>query len=507
MKPSTISRLLLWIGIYCLPLSVFAQTDPHIILILADDMGYGDATTYNDESKIPTPNIDKLASQGMKFMDAHSPSSVCTPTRYGILTGRYAWRTDLKKSVLWPWDPPLIETERLTLPEMLKQKSYKTACIGKWHLGWNWLDQQGNPLNGEVPIGKYDREKRLELGKKVDFSRQIQGGPLAHGFDYYFGDDVPNFPPYAFIENDHTIGIPSVDKPEDMFGNPGPALPAWDLSMVMPRLAQESVQYIEKYEPDSDTPFFLYLPLTAPHTPIAPSPHFIGKSKAGWYGDYVVQVDAFVGEIMAALERKGIADNALLIFTSDNGSPQRDGSNMNGEPSTVKAFGHDPSRPWRGMKGDIWEGGHRVPFIVRWPGKIAANSQSNEPIILLDLMRSLADIVHIDLPEQSAEDSYNISPVLLGKKREQPIRSHLVHHSNKGIFAIRKGPWKLILGKESGGFTQYKAPENAPKGQLYHLIDDPGEQKNLYSDYPHTVKELEALLNEIKEKNRSFIGD
>ena len=482
--------------------TIFAQqTRPNIVLILADDLGYGDPRCYNADSKIPTPNLDRMAREGMRFTDAHSPSSVCTPTRYGILTGRYAWRTRLQKSVLWPWDPPLIEDERLTLPEMLKSLNYQTACIGKWHLGWNWLDKRGSPVRSLVMAGINDLAKQKEMEDSIVFEQPIKGGPIEHGFDYYFGDDVPNFPPYIFIENDYTVGLPTGRKPDDMFGHPGPALPGWDLSGVMPAITQKACSYLDAVNA-VENPVFLYLPLTAPHTPIAPSPHFIGKSGAGWYGDYVMEVDWAVGQVIETLERNGLIENTLLIFTSDNGSPQRDGTDMNGETGSVKALGHDPSKPWRGMKSDIWEGGHRIPFIARWPKFLPAASITDQPFILSDLMRTIAGITGYDIPENMAGDSYDFSRLFMGLHTNAPIRNHLIHHSGNGVFAIRIDEWKLILGRDSGGFTKFEPPPDAPDGQLYHLKEDPMEQNNLYTDHPEIVKKLTTELEKIKREER-----
>ena len=484
---------------------------PNIIIILADDMGYGDPGCYNDESKIPTPHIDQLARQGLRLTDAHTPSSVCTPTRYGLLTGRYCWRTPLKRSVLWPWDPPLIQPDRLTLPAMLKEQGYATACIGKWHLGWNWPLRGGGYLADEYPghtlaLTKENRPKRAAYAKRIDFTRPLRGGPTERGFDSYFGDDVPNFPPYCFIKNNRTVGIPSVAKPKHMFGLPGPALAGWDLSLVMPTLTQQAAAYIEQRSQAPSQPFFLYLPLTAPHTPIAPSPHFIGESQAGWYGDYVHEVDWTVGQVLDAIERTGLANNTLVLFTSDNGSPQRDGTDMNGPAGSVKKnYGHDPSRPWRGMKGDLWEGGHRVPLIARWPEHVPVGQTSDEPTVLTDLMRTIAGIVGYSLPENAAEDSFDIRPALFGQQHSQSIRDHLIHHSLHGTFAIRQGAWKLILDRSSGGFTRYQPPKDAPAGQLYNLADDPGEQHNLYGERPEIVKRLSELLEKYQQQGRSVL--
>jgi len=478
---------------------------PNIVIILADDLGYGDPGCYNDQSKIPTPHIDQLALEGLRLTDAHTPSSVCTPTRYGLLTGRYCWRSALKSSVLWPWAPSLIEPDRLTLPAMVKQHDYRTACIGKWHLGWEWPLKGGGYFRDKVPGHNTDLKRSKELSKLIDFTRPLGGGPLACGFDYYFGDDVPNFPPYCFIENDRPIGSPTAAKPKEMFGLPGPAVPGWDLSVVMPTLTQRAARYLREQAEGSGEPFFLYMPLTAPHTPIAPSPHFIGKSEAGWYGDFVHEVDWTVGQVMDVLKKTGLAENTLVIFTSDNGSPQRDGTKMAGSPGSVKTkYGHDPSRPWRGMKADIWEGGHRVPFIARWPGHVPEGTTSAEPIVLTDLMRSIATILGHELPENAAEDSFDILPLLLGEKRSQPIRDHLIHHSLHGTFSIRQGPWKLILGRGSGGFSGYTPPKDAPPGQLYHLDEDPSESKNLYRERPEVVERLRSQLEEYREQGRTF---
>ncbi len=486
------------------PTVASAAETPNIVIVLADDLGYGDPRCYNDQSKIPTPHLDRLASQGLRFTDAHTPSSVCTPTRYGLLTGRYCWRTVHKQSVLWSWDPPLIKADRLTLPGMLQKHGYHTACIGKWHLGWDWPLDRDAYLTDEFKGHTIPRDRREAYGRRVDFTRPARDGPTARGFDYYFGDDVPNFPPFAFIENDRTVGMPTVPKPPDMFGAPGPALPGWDLSMVPLTLAQRAAAHIEQRAKHPQTPFFLYVPLTAPHTPIAPSPYFIGKSQAGWYGDFVHEVDWTLGQITAALDRTGLTNNTLVIFTSDNGSPQRDGTNMEGRPGSVKRYGHDPSRPWRGMKADIWEGGHRVPFIARWPGRVPEGKTCEEPIILTDMMRTIAGLIGHELPENAAEDSFDIRLALYGEERSRPIRDHLIHHSHRGIFAIRQGNWKLILGRGSGGFTPYTPPKDAPAGQLYNLANDSGERENRYDEQPEIVKRLTALLEEYKAKGHTY---
>jgi len=469
---------------------------PNVIFILADDMGYGDLACQNPQSKIPTPNLDRLAREGMRFTDAHSPSAVCSPTRYGILTGRYCWRSRLKRGVLGPWDKPLIEEGRVTVAQLLRDAGYRTACIGKWHLGWNWPTRDGEQLDSR------------STGTSVDFTKPIGGGPTTVGFDYYFGDDVPNYPPYCFIENDRSVGIPTEMKPNSMFGHRGVMLEGWKLESVMPTLTKKAVEYVERHTKDPEgRPFFLYFPLTAPHTPIAPVEEFRGKSQAGAYGDYVVQVDDSVGEILRALDRSGAADNTLVIFTSDNGSPGRDGTDMSGRINSVRRYGHNPSRPWRGIKADAWDGGHRVPFIARWPAHIPAGQVSTELICQVDFMATVAAILGEALPANAGEDSYNLLPVLEGEKLEQPIREAVIHHSGQGLFCVRQGRWKLILGLGAGGFSGpiLKPKPGEPKGQLYDLQSDPGEKRNLYDEHPEIVQKLTELLERYKRTGRSAL--
>jgi arylsulfatase A-like enzyme len=472
----------------------WAGTDvPNVVFILADDMGYGDVACLNPKSKIPTPNLDALAAQGMRFTDAHSSSSVCSPTRYSILTGRYAWRTPLTSSVLWPWDRPLIEPDRMTLGKMLQERGYATACIGKWHLGWDWPTHDNSQYEG--PLTRHDNERRAEFAKRIDYSQPIMNGPLTRGFDYYFGDDVPNFPPYCFIENDRTLGIPAIAKPEEMFGWDGVMVEGWDLAEVLPALFDKSVEYIESQS--IDNPFFLFLPLTAPHTPIAPREDFVGKSDAGPYGDFVHEIDWGVGRILRALDTGGFAENTLVVFTSDNGSPARDGVNMRGETRSVHRFDHRPSHIFRGIKADIWEGGHRVPFILRWPGQVAEGTESNALICSMDFMATCAELLNYALPETAAEDSISFLPALSGKMKDTAPRTSLVHHSLNGLFAIRAGDWKFIDGMGSGGWDKAVAP-GAPAGQLYDLSSDPSESANRYPTKPVIVDEMRNLLEHAK---------
>jgi len=487
-----------------------AQTPcrPNLVFILADDLGYGDPQCYRADSKIPTPNIDRLAGEGMRFTDAHTPTAVCTPTRYALLTGRYAWRTRLKRGVLGPYSGPLIEPERLTLPGMLKLHDYTTACIGKWHLGMQWGTVDPSTRLPPLWDPKFDQSK-------IDLSLPILAGPLTVGFDSYFGTAVPNFPPYCFIENDRVLGkIPDRPKPDNMHGNPGLMQEGWDLHRILPGLKKRAVQFIQQ-QAHSDKPFLLYLPLTAPHTPIVPNQEYAGKSAAGDYGDLVAEVDGIVGAVTEALKGNGMTENTLVIFTSDNGSPARAGDQHLRDKQWAQAgavermFDHYPNAPWRGMKADIFEGGHRVPLIVRWPGGVQAGVQSGvqpgttnrQLVCLVDWLATVAAIVGHDLPDMAAEDSCNLLPTL--RDSAVVVRNDLIHHSGGGMLALRQGDWKLIASKGSGGWTRVKANSNDPAGQLYNLADDPKEKNNRYDQEPEIVTRMTALLHKYQAEGRS----
>ncbi len=489
---------------------------PNIVYILADDMGYGDISCLNPDSLVRTPHIDQLAAEGMIFTDAHAGASVCTPTRYGILTGRYCWRSRLKKAVLWAWDGPLIGPGRMTVGDLLHRHGYSTACIGKWHLGWEWPARDGSHITDVVKEGSLSIPERIAFGEKVDFRKKIGGGPTTRGFDYYFGDDVPNFPPYCFIENDHTVGYPDRVKPDSMFGMKGPMLTGWKLEAVMPAITGKAVEYIRAkggrgaFGKRPDAPFFLYFALTAPHTPIAPAQEFRGKSRAGSYGDYVQEVDWTVGQVLQALQESGQAENTLIILTSDNGSPGRDGTGMCGALNSVLKYGHHPGYIFRGIKSDIWEGGHHIPFIARWPGHIPAGSRSDEVICLTDLMATCAAIVGDTLPDNAGGDSYNLLPVLTGKPYKKPLREATVHHSIDGSFSLRQGKWKLEMCAGSGGWSHPRSAEAKKEGlpsvQLYDLSTDIGEQKNVSTEHPALVDSMRRLLEKYILEGRSTPG-
>ena len=476
---------------------------PNILYILADDLGYGDVGCYNRQSRIPTPRLDQLAAEGMRFTDAHAPDAVCTPSRYGLLTGRYCFRSRLKSGVLGPWGAPLIEAGRLTVPELLRQHGYATACFGKWHLGWRWSTKDGQAPSSRDGLGN------------VDFAKPIAGGPTAYGFDTYFGVDLPNYPPYCFIEGNRTVGVPSAAAPmiKGAFNRPGPMVPGWNLTNILPEIAVRAVRYIENAA-KSPKPFFLYFPLTAPHYPIVPAAEFKGRSQAGDYGDFVAQVDATVGAVLDALNRTGLAANTLVIFTSDNG-PEC----VEVEPGAyerIREFGHRSMDDLRGVKRDTWEGGHRVPFLARWPGHIPAGAVSEETICHVDFMATCAALLGAKLPPNAGEDSYNILPVLLGEKRGEPVREATVLHGGDGKFALRQGEWVFIDAPTGDGNGHHGEPEwfkqergygsNSSPGLLYNLHDDLPQRQNHYAERPEVVARLKALLDRYKADGRSTPG-
>ena len=478
---------------------------PNLVIVFADDMGYGDPRAYNPRSQIPTPHIDALAGRGMRFTDAHTASSVCTPSRYGLLTGRYPWRSRLPVGIVNSWGGAVIARDRLTLGKALQEKGYRTACIGKWHLGWDWPVKGGGYLSDELEDinvgGDYE-----PFGERVDFSQPVREGPTTRGFDYYFGDDVPNFPPYAFIENDRVLGEPIDRMPANKGQRAGPMMPRWDLWAAQPTITARAVEWLEEQAANLEVPFFLYVPLLGPHTPIVPNAEHSGSSEAGPYGDWVHQMDSILGKIVAVLERTGAIDNTIVLFTSDNGSPARSGIGTFGATNTVtERYSHVPNAPWRGLKADAWEAGHRVPFVVRWDGRIKAGSVSDRTICLTDVFATISELVGFAMPDDAGEDSFSLVPLLLG---EGAYRRRLtVHHSLSGLFAVRKAGWKLILGDGSGGFSSPRGQiiegnEDGPM-QLYLLDEDPRERRNLVALRQDKKTELLNDLARVQRSGRS----
>jgi arylsulfatase A-like enzyme len=449
--------------------AVRADPKPNIICILADDLGYGDVHALNPlRGKIPTPNLDRLAREGMVFTDAHGGSSVCTPARYGLLTGRYAWRTRLQKGVIDGFKPPLIAAGRLTLPQLLRSQGYRTAAIGKWHLGFTLA---GGRTYARLPVGS--------AGPGLGI--RTPDGPITRGFDYFYGVEHARTLG-SFFEQDRVVAI---IPPVEALGT----------------LTRRAVDYIAA-QADSGRPFFLYFALTSPHTPIVPSPAWTGRSGLGPYGDFVMETDAAVGAILDTLDRRGLARHTLVFAASDNGfSPKA-------VPEPLERQGHFPSARFRGYKSDIWDGGHRIPFIARWPGRIQAGAASNQLVCLTDLMATCADLLGSTLPPDAGEDSTSLLPALLG--RDGDMRATIVHHSVSGQFAIRQGPWKLELCPGSGGWgspsDQDARAQGLPSVQLYDLARDVGETRNVAAAHPQIVAQLIKLLQHDVAAGRSTPG-
>ena len=481
MAPSTLAATLA-APLVALLASAAAAAPPNVVVILADDLGYGDVGALNPASRIPTPHLDRLAAEGTTFVDAHSPSAVCTPTRYGLLTGRYCWRTRLKSGVLNGYGAPLLAADRPTLGTMLGAAGYSTACVGKWHLGLGFAKK----------------------GEEFDFARPVTDGPHTHGFARSF--IIPaslDFPPYVYLEDGAPTEAPVRTQPRGSFpafirkGERGP-----DFSMVdcLDRLARAALEFVQAAA-EEEAPFFLYFPLTAPHKPVLPHPRFVGATDLGPYGDFVVQTDATVGLVLDALDRAGVADETLVVFTSDNGSfmHARDEGEDHVDVETIQAYRRDrhrPNGPYRGTKADIWEAGHRVPFFVRWPGVVEAGRRVDRTICHVDVYATLADVVGHARADGEAEDSHSLLPTLRGEAG--PARPPVVHHSVNGTFAVRDGDWKLVLSDGSGGREK---PKGKPFGEPYTLFDlrqDPGETTDLAAAHPEIVARLTRALADLR---------
>lgn len=464
------------------------QKHPNIIFILADDMGYGDVSYMDPNSKIKTKNLDRMASEGVVFTDAHSSSSVSTPTRYGILTGRYNWRSTMKQSVLNGYSKALIAPGRETLASMLKKQGYATAGIGKWHLGWDW-----NNIDAGID--------------SVDFSKPVANGPTTRGFDYYYGFcGSLDMSPYVYIENDMPTSLPdrvTENKGKYSWWRKGPTGADFVHEEVLPNLIDRACSYV-KEKASSEQPYFLYLPLPAPHTPILPVEEFRGKSGLGEYGDFVLMVDAMVGRVLQAVKESGEDENTIVVFTTDNGC-----SPAAGIPELI-AQGHYPNSIYRGHKADLFDGGHRVPCIMRWPGG-AKPHRVDQTVCLTDFYATFAALNGYTLDDTEGEDSYNLLPAIASETGGAPIREATVHHSIAGQFTIRRGEWKLLLSPSSGGWSAPKPNDSTalaslPPVQLYNMKTDPSEQKNVEAQHPEKVAELRSLLVKYVEEGRSTPG-
>ncbi len=476
---------------------------PNIIHIMADDMGWGDVSCYNPDSRIPTPNMDRVAREGMRFTDAHSPSAVCTPTRYGVLTGRFCWRSHLRSNVLYGYEPPLIEPTRRTVARLLGEAGYHTAAIGKWHLGLGYTPRPGVffDFNRALPWTNATRE----MEELVDFTQPIIGGPNALGFDYFFGaSGCPTCqPPYGFIENEHFVDLPSEYHEVPVFtSRPGMMAPGWQHKDADPRIAEEAVRYIRE-QAEADEPFFLYLNSDAPHEPCtrADVPEFArDQSGAGPRGDLVWLFDWMVGQVLDVLDETGQADNTLVLVTSDNGALPGDRQPGGTGMAAYNTYGHRSSADWRGYKAHIWEGGHREPLLARWPGQVQAGTVSNALVSLVDFMATCADITGRPLDNLCAEDSVSFLPVL--RDPDASVRTDLIHHSQTGVFSLRSGDWKAIFETEgSGGWAPPTGtpPEPLAPGQLYNMREDPGETRNLWDERPDVRGELATRLVQYRQ--------
>ncbi len=484
-------------GSLALALSAAPAQKPNLLFILADDMGVGDVSALNPHAAWKTPHLDRLAREGVAFTDAHSASGVCTPSRYTLLTGRYSWRSKLKKGVLQGYSPALIEPGRVTIAEFLRRQGYATAAVGKWHLGLDWARRGPQP-------------------EDVDFTRPVAGGPLAHGFERFFGISASlDMPPYVWLRDDRATRVPAGtigNSPAPRLWRGGPIAEDFRMEEVQARLADEGIAFLAQRAAARDgKPFFLYLPFASPHTPVLPTGEFAGKTKTTPYGDFCAQLDADIGRVLAALERLGLARDTLVIFTADNGFAPPAGLDA------LKKIAHDPSAGRRGYKADLFEGGHRVPFLARWPGVAPAGARSGATIGQLDVFATMAEILGAKIPDNTAEDSVSFLAALRGAQ-DAPRAAPLVNHSADGEFAIRDGQWKLLLCPGSGGWspptanpTLWLKAERAdlsrlPPFQLYDLAADPAETTNLAAAHPEIVQRLGRAMRGLIERGRSTPG-
>ena len=485
-----------YLSVILLVVSLLASSNadqPNVVVILVDDMGYGDAKSFNPESKIETPNIDRLAAEGMRFTDAHAPGPLCHMSRYGLMTGRYPFRTDVTK---WPTDP-LIAEGQMTIASFLRDQGYRTAMVGKWHLGF----------------------------KENGYENPLPGGPVDRGFDSYFGIRAStDIPPYFYIRGDQAVTPPTNrieqrhsdgwTKIQGEFWREGGIAPGLVLHDVLPRFTDEAIDVVENHVkgPRSEMPLMLYLAYPAPHTPWLPSPEFVGKSEVPMYGDFMMMVDHEIGRVMKALDKNDLAEDTLVIFTSDNGPVWYD--------YDVERFGHDSAGGLRGMKSDAWEAGHRMPFIARWPGQVKAGSTSDQLVCFTDLLATFADMNDVKLPREAGPDSFSFLPALTGKKagRAKLRESFVMKSGSGGLFMIRSGDWKFIEGKGSGGFSdradsgsdplaagnnKKKTYEGEPEAQLYSMGEDIGETNNLFDANPEVVKRLRKEMAKVVDSGRS----
>ena len=470
-----------------------ASAAPNIVYILADDLGYGDISALNPQGKIKTPQLDQLAAAGVTFTEAHSSAAVCTPSRYSIITGRYNWRSTLKEGVLGGFAKPLIEPGRLTVASLLKNHGHKTAYIGKWHLGFEWARLAATNSNEEA---------------KIDFTKPLEHGPTTSGFDYFYGISASlDMPPYVFIENDHVTALPTIPRgqltgADGEVTRPGPQVPGLTAEEVLPTLTEKAVNYIAQ-QAGGKHPFFLYVALTSPHAPFATTKEWAGKSGLNPYADFVMETDDCIGKILAALDKNNLSSNTIVMFASDNGCAPA------AHIPFLNEHGHDPDAGRRGHKADIYDGGHRIPLIARWPGHVKAGARSSDFICLGDLMATCAELLNEKLPDNAGEDSISFLPQLVGKQNPN-ARRVLVETSNNGSFGLREGPWKLALCPDSGGWSFPRPGKDNiagwPRFQLFDLAVDPAEKTNVMELHPEIVQRLGATMRNYILNGRSTPG-
>ena len=508
MKMRYVASAILLLGLISWPLPQVWGEDtgdakPNIVVILCDDLGYGDVQPLNPTSKIPTPTFNQLASQGMTFTDAHSPSGVCTPTRYGLVSGRYCWRSELKRGVLGGYSRPLLDPDQQTIATVLKSAGYKTACVGKWHLGlgWQWNETTPNNINHFGIVGKPN---------SVDYTKPLTDTPVSHGFDWsYIIPASLDMSPYVYIENKEvTQPVQQVidSNPFPAFYRKGELADDFSIEGCLDHLSAKAADFVRE-NARGNQPYFLYVPLPAPHKPVMPTAAFKGQSQLGPYGDFIMQVDAAIARIIQAVDDSKQADNTLVVVTSDNGSFMRrndtEGFVDHVKDQKIQAFhsaNHQANGPLRGTKADIWEAGHRVPFLVRWPSTVKPGTRCDATLCLVDLLATFADVTGADYDRSQSEDSFSLASQL--KDSDAPsVRPPVIHHSAGGMFAIRRGKWKLILGNGSGG---RQAPRGKPFGEPYHLIDldqDLNEQRNVVTEHPQIKEQLISEFQRISHED------
>ncbi|MFN3150295.1 sulfatase-like hydrolase/transferase [Bremerella sp.] len=517
------TRIFILTSLICLHLAVLASVGlaetvnpkalPNIVIIYTDDLGYGDLSCYNPNAKFQTPRIDQMAAEGIRFTDAHSPSTICSPSRYGLFSGQQIFRSTGRGGGAFegPSGPSYLKPGTLTLGEMLKEKGYRTGVFGKWHVGLTWLDKDGKRLGGG-----------FENSLLIDYEKStpLVDGPNARGFDESFiTPNCPNTDPlYLYIHNGMVVEPADRRHKRDTLPNPGGKWrwdndegwrpPHYEFVGADQLFYRKTKHFItDHHEAQPHQPFLAVLSTQICHAPVLPSPEFSGITDAGGRGDFMAELDAIVGKTLDLLKELNIDDNTIVLFNSDNG------------PETLHTIwmrhdhNHDAAGGWRGMKRDGWEGGHRVPFIARWPSRIPAGQTTDQMTNTTDIMATLASVVGYKLPDDQATDSFDMLPTMIGKQHpEQSIRPHLLTQSFRGEFQLRVGNWKYLDHLGSGGnnyangaMAQYVLPEKAPKstGQLYDLIKDPGETTNLYIEEEQRRKDMQKLLMELKESGRS----